>query len=85
MTWEKDLHVPAGHTMSFADALGHLSEDLLLKVIFPKWVYPLSKRLQRLDRSYNELHVCVLLRSSKIYLTRLAIHERNGSRAAEFS
>ena len=70
MTWTSDLVVPAGHQMTFKDALHILSSNLILKLILPGWAKYFSKQARKIDLAFMELKVCHP-DSSQVVLTGL--------------
>ena len=58
MTWTSDLVVPAGHQMTFKDALHILSSNLISKLILPSWAKYFSKHARKIDLAFGELKVC---------------------------
>ena len=58
MTWTSDLVVPAGHQMTFKDALHILSTNLILKIVLPRWAKHVSKHARKIDLAFRELKVC---------------------------
>ncbi|KAN0127112.1 cytochrome P450 [Lactarius tabidus] len=55
VTWTSDLTVPAGHQMTFKDALHVTSTSLILKLILPSWTMKLTERTRKADLAINEL------------------------------
>jgi hypothetical protein len=58
VTWTSDLVAPAGHQMTFKDALHILSTNLILKIVLPDWAKYLTKHTRRADLAFVELKVC---------------------------
>ncbi|KAN0127114.1 Cytochrome P450, partial [Lactarius tabidus] len=56
VTWTSDLTVPAGHQMTFKDALHISSTSLILKLILPSWTMKLTERTRKADLAINELN-----------------------------
>ena len=57
VTWTSDLAVPAGHQMTFKDALHVSSTSLILKIVLPSWTMKLTEHTRKADRAINELKV----------------------------
>ncbi|THH06465.1 hypothetical protein EW145_g4070 [Phellinidium pouzarii] len=55
ISFEGDLNIPVGHTMSFKDALHGVSTDLMLNVLIQKWAMSLTKRFRTMRRAFLEL------------------------------
>ncbi|KAL1946308.1 hypothetical protein VTO73DRAFT_15435 [Trametes versicolor] len=56
MSWNEDSIAPAGHTMTFKDALHEVSHRLFLSIIFPQWVLRLGNaKMRYFARAYGEL------------------------------
>ena len=58
MTWTSDLVVPAGHQMTFKDALHILSTNLIIKITLPSWTKGLTKHGRKVHQAFLELKVC---------------------------
>jgi hypothetical protein len=58
VTWTSDLVVPAGHQMTFKDALHILSTNLIVKLSLPGWTKNLTKHSRKVHQSFVELKVC---------------------------
>ena len=56
-TWSSDLVIPAGHQMTFKDALHILSTNLYLKIILPNWAMYLTKHTRKVDLAFAEMKV----------------------------
>ncbi|KIJ25326.1 hypothetical protein M422DRAFT_38814, partial [Sphaerobolus stellatus SS14] len=55
ISWRDDEEIPAGHTISFKEALQGVSVNLQWKLISPKWAYPFFKHLQYVQKVNDEL------------------------------
>ncbi|GBE81403.1 hypothetical protein SCP_0311320 [Sparassis crispa] len=57
ISWSEDIVVPAGHAMTFKDALHTVSTDLFLKIVVPDFVLKLdlTTRLKTFRVAYDEL------------------------------
>jgi hypothetical protein len=58
VTWTSDLVVPAGHQMTFKDALHILSTNLIVKLSLPGWAKNLTKHSRKVHQAFLELKVC---------------------------
>ena len=57
VSWEEDVTIPPGHTMTYKDALHIATTDFLLKLLVPGWALSLTPRLRRVKLGFEELHV----------------------------
>ncbi|KAG2062586.1 cytochrome P450 [Suillus decipiens] len=73
MSWTEDGIVPPGHQLTFKDALHTVTQDLIIKLLVPRWAMGLTQRFRRAGLAFDELHR---------YLTEM-IHERQGSQHKE--
>ncbi|KAF8161201.1 cytochrome P450 [Crassisporium funariophilum] len=55
ISWRDEAAIPAGHTMSYKDALHVVSTDIFLKVFVPDWALGLTKRLRTVKTAFEEL------------------------------
>ncbi|KAH9899278.1 cytochrome P450 [Cubamyces lactineus] len=56
ITWTEDAIAPAGHQMTFKDALNVVSRNLFLQVLFPQWLLRWgTPSMRRFDTAYTEL------------------------------
>jgi hypothetical protein len=58
MTWTSELVVPAGHQMTFKDALHILSTNLIVQIMLPSWTKGLTKHSRKVHQAFLELKVC---------------------------
>lgn len=66
MSWNEDSIAPAGHTMTFKDALHEVSHRLFLSIILPQWVLRLgTSKMRYFARAYGELGCVFALLSSE--------------------
>lgn len=58
MSWNEDSIAPAGHTLTFKDALHEVSHRLFLSILFPQWMLRLgTAKMRYFARAYGELGV----------------------------
>lgn len=57
VSWKEDQSVPAGHTMTFKNALHIVSQNTLLKIAVPEWAMGLTKRTRDINAAFGELEV----------------------------
>ncbi|KII87602.1 hypothetical protein PLICRDRAFT_54684 [Plicaturopsis crispa FD-325 SS-3] len=69
ITWKEDTVLPAGHQMTFKDALHVVSTDVFLKLIIPNWAMGLTKRFRTVRLAFDELERYML---EMIYARRSA-------------
>ncbi|KAI0819406.1 cytochrome P450 [Trametes gibbosa] len=56
MTWNEDSVAPAGHSLTFKDALYEVSHRLYLSILFPQWILRLgTSKMRYFARAYEEL------------------------------
>ncbi|KAI0631064.1 cytochrome P450 [Trametes polyzona] len=56
VSWNEDSVAPAGHTLTFKEALHEVSHRLFLSIIFPQWVLRLgTAKMRYFARAYEEL------------------------------
>lgn len=54
---EAESQVPAGHTMSYKEAIKSVCTNIFVKAILPDWVMGLTSKTERIRRSFHELEV----------------------------
>ena len=60
VSWKEDgAIIPPGHKMTYKDALHVVTNDILLKLMFPDWVLGLTPRVRKVKLGFEELHVCL--------------------------
>lgn len=76
VNWTDDLAIPAGHQMTFKDALHLVSTDVFLKLIVPTWAMGWTARLRRVRLAFEELEVMQVIFdiSCLLNLSYLEIH-----------
>jgi len=57
ISWGEDASIPAGHKMTFKDALTISSSDFFFRILLPNWVMGLTKRTERCRLAFDELRV----------------------------
>ncbi|TFK49124.1 cytochrome P450 [Heliocybe sulcata] len=60
ISWNDDMKVPAGHKMTFKDALHIVSTDVFLKLIVPKWAMGWTERFRNCQTAFEELREYML-------------------------
>ncbi|KAI0064392.1 cytochrome P450 [Artomyces pyxidatus] len=55
ISWIDELTVPAGHRMTFKDALHVVSSEVIMKLAVPNWASGLTKRTRKIRLAYDEL------------------------------
>ncbi|KAI0349208.1 cytochrome P450 [Trametes cingulata] len=56
ITWNEDAVAPAGHKMTFKDALNIVSRNLFLQILFPRWLLRWgTPTMRRFHTAYHEL------------------------------
>ncbi|KAH9855318.1 cytochrome P450 [Lenzites betulinus] len=56
ITWNEDAKAPAGHQVTFKDALNDVSRNLFLQIMFPKWMLRWgTPTMRRFHTAYTEL------------------------------
>ncbi|KAG2359627.1 cytochrome P450 [Suillus spraguei] len=73
VSWTENAVVPLGHQLTFKDALHTVTQNLIIKLLVPRWAMGLTQRFRRTGLAFDELHR---------YLTEM-IHERQGSQHKE--
>jgi hypothetical protein len=61
ISWQDDVVLPAGHQITFKDALHVVTTDIFLKLIVPDRALGLTKRLNNVRVAFNELQVRLLV------------------------
>ncbi|KAI0064390.1 hypothetical protein BV25DRAFT_316258 [Artomyces pyxidatus] len=80
ISWIDELAVPAGHQLTFKDALHVVSSEVVTKILVPDWAADLTSRTRKVRLAYEELDVCPRfflrpLRNEPNLLIHLAIHD----------
>ncbi|KAH7905463.1 cytochrome P450 [Hygrophoropsis aurantiaca] len=60
ISWKDDVVIPAGHQLTFKDALHSVTTNLLTKLLIPRWAMGLTKRWQHTRLAFDELQQYLL-------------------------
>lgn len=60
MSWQKESTIPAGHNMTFRDALSDTCDGALIKILLPRLAMGLTARWRHVRASYDEFEVSLL-------------------------
>ncbi|KAK7687284.1 hypothetical protein QCA50_009789 [Cerrena zonata] len=58
--WNDELVLPAGHKMTFKDALSTVSRAAIFKASIPNWMMHLTKRGRNILQAYEELETYMM-------------------------
>ncbi|KAF9263883.1 cytochrome P450 [Marasmius fiardii PR-910] len=55
ISWQDDVIIPAGHKLTFKEALSEVSEGVIAKMVLPRWLMGITEKTRKIKLAYEEL------------------------------